>query len=414
MAAAPKPTRVGRGVATARRHPVAAAVAIGVAIVALLVLRPTGPSAGRPAAAEAAAAPATGRPPAAPPVIPIPGHEVYGYVPYWEMDDGIAEHVAATDLSTLALFSVTHGNRGALATGQNGYRRITGEVGRRLIAEATARGVVVELVYTSFGAKKNETFFTRPDVQDRTIGELVALATDLGVGGINVDVELLPAGRVAAYGAFVGRLREAFEAARPGGRISVATTANLRGAAMAAAASAAGADRIFMMGYDYRWAGSEPGASSPLDRRDGSEKDLPWSLDLYRRAGVPVERTILGLPLYGMSWPARGPEPGAAAAGEGSVWIPRRNLGLLADPAFRPTVDELEGVEYVALPDGDGWQAIYYDSPATLSRKLALANARGLAGAGFWAIGYERGLPDYTSLIASFRADELAVAGTEP
>ena len=39
------------------------------------------------------------------------------------------------------------------------------------------------------------------------------------------------------------------------------------------------------------------------------------------------------------------------------------------------------------------WTAIYVDSPETLAPKMALANERGLAGSGFWAIGYERGLP---------------------
>ena len=46
--------------------------------------------------------------------VPTPGHEVYGYVPYWEMDDTIAAHVAGTDLTTLALFSVTNLTNGTL------------------------------------------------------------------------------------------------------------------------------------------------------------------------------------------------------------------------------------------------------------------------------------------------------------
>jgi hypothetical protein len=49
------------------------------------------------------------------------------------------------------------------------------------------------------------------------------------------------------------------------------------------------------------------------------------------------------------------------------------------------------------------WQAVYVDSPATLEPKLALVDERGLAGAGFWAIGYERGLPAYTDLMSRFR-----------
>jgi hypothetical protein len=72
---------------------------------------------------------------------PSPGHEVYGYLPYWEMDDGIAAHLRATDLTTLALFSVTNTRTGAIDTKQNGYRRITGPVGAQLIREAHERSV---------------------------------------------------------------------------------------------------------------------------------------------------------------------------------------------------------------------------------------------------------------------------------
>lgn len=394
------------------RRPLVAALVATFAVTTWLVLGSTRPAAAEPLEAIGVAA----SPPAAvrsrPPLrIPEPGHEVYGYVPYWEMDEGIADHVAGTDLSTLAVFSVTHGAMGALATDQNGYRRITGDVGRRLIAEAQGRGVRVELVYTSFGTRKNGVFFTRPDVQARTVEELVGLAVELGVDGINLDVELLESEHVGAYGAFVGRVRAALRAARPDGQVSVATMANRSGAAMARAAADAGADRIFLMGYDYHWAGSGPGASSPLARRDGSEKDLPWSLDLYRLAGVPVERTVLGLPLYGMAWETESPEAGAPASSRGSVFIPRNNLDLLGDPPG-PVFDPLEGVEVLALPEGDGWRTVYFDSPASLTPKLALANAHGLAGAGFWAIGYERGLPDYTALIGRFRAGQLETAGT--
>lgn len=352
---------------------------------------------------------------------PVPGNEVYGFVPYWEMDEGIADHVAGTDLTTLALFSVTHTGRGALNTGQPGYRAITGEVGRRLIREAHQRGTRVELVYTSFGTGRNRRLFEDLGLQDATIVSLVALAGEIGVDGINVDVESLDPLLVPAYGAFVGRLREAVVAADPADQVSVATGAGGGGATMAVAAGVAGADRVFLMGYDYRTAGTSPGASAPLERRDGDEKDLAWSLDLYAALGVPVERTILGLPLYGVTWPVAGPVVGAPETGRGDTWIPRRNLDLLLDPTAVPLRDEVEQVEVYLLasdgsvgpppsdapaPTGSGldreWRAIYVDSPATLTPKLALARDRGLAGAGFWAIGYERGLPGFTELIERF------------
>jgi spore germination protein len=318
--------------------------------------------------------------------------------------------VAATKLTTLALFSVTQAPTGAILTKQTGYRRITGPIGRRLIAEAHDRHVRVELVFSTFGYDKNAAFFSSSDAQARTIGELVRLAGTLRVDGINVDAELVNLEQIPAYGAFVGQLRDALRAQHPRAQVSVATTATDRGALMASLAAGAGADRIFLMGYDYHWPKSEPGASAPLARRDGDPRTLGASLDLYRTMGVPVDRTLLGLPLYGVSWPVAGPEIGALSTAQGSTFIPRKNLDSLAGRSDRPTYDPLEGVEFLARQSGSGWRAIYYDSPRSLQPKLALADERGLAGAGFWAIGYTRGLPAYTTLINRFRSGKIAAS----
>jgi spore germination protein YaaH len=340
------------------------------------------------------------------------------------MDRGIADHLADTDLTTLGLFSVTNTSKGNIDTRQNGYRRITGSVGKEMIRVARRRDMRVELVFTSFGLDRNTAFFENRKLQDATIGSLVGLATRLRLDGINADVELLDPTSVFAYGEFIRRLRDAVVTADPDDQVSVASTANISGSAMAIAAARAGADRIFMMGYDYHWPGSTPGASSPMERRDGDEKDLVWSLDLYEAAGVPVDRTILGLPLYGMTWPVSGPDIGAPQTGRGEAWIPRRHLDVLRDDSIEPLRDEIEIVEFYAFAangtpasavpspspsasaDAREWRAVYVDSPATLAPKLALANERGLAGAGFWAIGYERGLPGYSRLIARFAAGE--------
>ncbi len=178
------------------------------------------------------------------------------------------------------------------------------------------------------------------------------LVDRVGADGVNVDVEGLGPSLVPAYGAFVGRLRAALRAGHPAAQVSVATQANESGAALAVAADANGADRIFLMGYDYHYAGSQPGASAPIDRRDGAVKDLVWSLDLYQALGVPVQKTLLGLPLYGISWPVAGPEVGAPSTGQGKVWIPSDHLDVLHDPTLVPVLDEIEQVEVYTLPVG--------------------------------------------------------------
>ena len=289
--------------------------------------------------------------------MPTPGHEVYGFLPYWEMDASIAAHVAGTDLSTLALFSVTNRSNGSLDTSQNGYGRISGPLGRQLIAEAHDRGTRVELVFTSFGTARNKRLFSGANAaatQGKVVAALVDLAGQLGVDGINVDVEQIDDLLIPAYGDFVGRLRDALRAAHPKSQVSVATTANERGAAMALAAVAAGVDRIFMMGYDYHWSGSAPGASSPIERRDGDEKDLVWSLDLYQLLGVPVERTLLGLPFYGMAWPTTGPELGRRPDRQGPELDPERPSRLPGRPGQRSGPRRHRAGRAVRDPGRDG------------------------------------------------------------
>jgi spore germination protein YaaH len=364
---------------------------------------------------------ATDRPSASTtPTATAPGHELYGFLPYWELRDGIAAHLAETPLTTIGLFSVTHTSKGALNAGQRGYRLITGDIGRTIIREAHDRGTRVELVYSSFGARRNRALFENPARQDAVIAALVALVDRTGTDGVNVDVETLDPTLVPAYGEFVHRLRDALRAADAADQVSVATGAGPLGAAMAVAATAGEADRVFLMGYDYRVAGSAPGASAPLDRSDGGSRSLRWSLDLYAALGVPADRLLLGLPLYGVSWPVAGPVIGAPETGRGETWIPARNLATVLDPSAAPVRDDVEQVDvYLQASDGSRgapapdasltpeqqdrtWTATYVDSPATLAPKMALANERGLAGAGFWAIGYERDVPGYGRLMTDF------------
>jgi len=385
----------------------------------------------------------------APSPTPVPalgGTELYGYLPYWQISETMATYLDSAPLSTLALFSVSARRNGAIDARDIGYKRITGDLGRRIIDEAHARGARVELVFTSFGGQRNGLFFGRlqrasptPEPSpgssaaspapastpapaptllaappwQRTVPDLVALAVDLGVDGINVDVEQLDELDREAYGAFLGALRTSLVGAIPDARLTVATEAGLRGMGNAVEAAAAGVDRLFLMGYDYHWSGSQPGASSPVDRTDGLYT-LRWSIEQYVAAGVPRDHILLGLPLYGMSWKTIGPDRTAAVLGSGSTWIPNRHLDVLLDPAFRPGRDPLEVTEFFIRPEGNVWRVTYYDSPATLRAKLALARDQGLAGGGFWAIGYERGLPGYLDLMRDFRGGRVGRGEAPP
>jgi hypothetical protein len=354
------------------------------------------------------------------PARPLGGTELYGYLPYWQMTASMADYLAEVPVSSLELFSMTAASNGGLVRKETGYRRITGPIGARIIHEAHARGQRLDLVFTSFGYAKNDVLFGRPGISDtaepgparwdRTATELVAMARRLGVDGINVDVELIDGDAFEGYTAFLATLRSRLKVAIPHARLSVATMTSNAGADLARAAIAAGVDRVFLMGYEYHWSGSEPGGSSPIDRLEG-RSSLHSSIAAYLAAGVPPDRIVLGLPLYGMSWPVASPDRYAERTGKGIAWIPARHVGVLSAAGFQPNLDLLEVTEYTTSSAADGtWQATYYDSPRTLRPKLLLARTSGFAGAGFWAIGYERGLPGYLDLMRAFRAGSIVPA----
>jgi hypothetical protein len=378
------------------------------------------------------------------------GTELYGFLPYWQMNAAMATYLRSTPLTTVALFSVTARTSGALNTAATGYRRITGAIGRQLIDDAHARGARVDLTFTSFGGDRNSIFFGRvapappasplpssiatdsmptdpptPPViptpiptaafapWHRTVDALVRLVTDLQVDGINVDVEAMDAEDREAYGEFLAALGKALRSANPDARLSVATEAGMRGTANAAVAFAAGVDRLFLMGYDYHFSTSQPGATSPIDRSDGLYT-LRWSIDSYVEAGVPRDRILLGLPLYGMQWRLSSPSRTAQVIGEGATWVPSQHRDQLLDSTFHPGLDVEEIAQVVWEPDAAEWLVTYYDSPATLRPKLALALDNGLAGAGFWAMGYERGLPGYLELMGAFRDGRIPRSDAPP
>ena len=213
--------------------------------------------------------PAPTTPPIGSPESPMSDHlsgDVYGYLPYWEMSSETLDYVDWNALSVLSLFSVTWAGSGTLDTTQSGYRAITGSLGRAVVAAAQARGVRVEICFTSFGYDKNETFFGDPARQARTIAELQAFVRETGAQGVNVDVELIRTSWFDEYGVFVANLRAALRADNPSATVSVATNANNSGAQMAKLAADAGADRIFIMGYAYRSDSLEPGRDRPARR----------------------------------------------------------------------------------------------------------------------------------------------------
>lgn len=331
--------------------------------------------------------------------------EVVGYLPYWEMKSDTFADVDLSKLTSIVLFSVGWDAAGHLVTDAPGYRAITRSDTAAFVSAAKAAGVRVLLSFTSFGATKNAAFFTNPTAQATFVSEAAAFVHAEGLDGADLDVELISGTYFTAYAATAGSLRAALRVSDPDALVTVATNGNVSGAKMAAKAIAAGADRAFLMGYAYRSAGSAPGMIDPLSRT-GTSLSLNASLDLYVQYGAPLDKVILGLPLYGRSWPTVDASVGSPTrtgiSGAGAAFfyedLPTvRAAGTFISETYVPLE---EGTRLVRSISGVIWQS-FYDSQANLETKMRVVLLRHLAGAGLWAIGYSTGRPEYWTAIGN-------------
>jgi spore germination protein YaaH len=322
--------------------------------------------------------------------------EVYGFIPYWLEKPSTAAGLRTDLLSTVSFFDLWLTPNGSLNHSAGGYGAIESRTGATIIRTVHAAGVRADVTLASFGFAKNRAFLRNRTAQRRAIAQTAALVKARGLDGVTVDFEGVYRKDLPALGQFVASLRRAIRAGNPIGRVTVAVGASQAGVAMAAAVLKVHADRVLIMGYDYRSGSSTTtGSTDPLLRRGGG-MSLTWTLNLYRAARLPMNKLILALPYYGMSWPTRsarvGTAPAVAAYSAAPAYAIQVSKVKLSRHALRG-YDPVEASAWVMTwnPVAHVWRQTYYDSPRSLIAKFSLAKSRGLAGIGLWALGYDNG-----------------------
>ena len=337
--------------------------------------------------------------------------EVFGFLPYWELDAGMADYLRYDLLTTIAFFGVSYKSDGTLDTTLPGYKAYQNGFATDIITRAHAAGVRTVITFQGFSLSRNDAFLANPMARATFVQQAVALMTARGADGANLDIEGLDSQYFSAFGQLGAELKAAAVAVNPNAQVTVATNGSASGARMAAAALAAGVDRAFLMGYNYRVAASSPvGSIDPIVRADGG-LSLSASLDLYAQNGVPLDRVILGIGYYGRTWPTAGPELHAmrqtdtATYGSPMIFYPR----TLPGSAVGTTLDYDQVEQAARLVSWDAahstWVQTYYNDSVTLAAKMAFINQRGLAGLGIWALGYDRGQTgNWNAVAAAFAA----------
>lgn len=303
-----------------------------------------------------------------PDATPGPDRIVYGYEAYWNAD---LNTVPWDELSHLAIFSAEATPTGGLSNTSRWDRTADA------VAIASAYGVKVHLCVTNFDTEQLATLLSSASNRRTLIDNLVAEVARTGAHGVNVDFESMPSSQRANMVTFVRDLAAEVD------EVVLATPAVDWSSAWDYGALSEDA-WLFIMGYGYHWSGSDyAGPNDPLYGRDPwSAYSLDWSVQDYLDEGADPDRVILGLPLYGNSWPVSSTGVPAPTTGRGSAvvfssaWSRADTLGATADSASD------------SLYYNDSGEQTWFGDTETVRTRVQYAEAQDLGGVGFWALHY--------------------------
>ncbi|MBL0388785.1 S-layer homology domain-containing protein [Tumebacillus sp. ITR2] len=231
------------------------------------------------------------------------------------------------------------------------------------------------LVGNHFNQVLTHLYISQPDKRTKLIQDVLDMATQYDVDGLNIDFEGLVASDRADFTAFIQELSTAAHAKDM--QISVDLPPNFKSDFTSAydyATLAKSADYLVLMGYDEHW------NTSPTA---GSVSSLPWlkkGIDSFL-AAMPASQVIVGVPLYTRDWTVSGGRPLAQ-----ELTLPMQSTNLAGATS---TWDASVG-QYVATYSKSGVaHTIWVEDSRSLALKYSAALDRRVAGMAYWRIGGE-------------------------
>jgi spore germination protein YaaH len=356
--------------------------------------------------------------------------EVFGFLPYWDVNDAILHWPT---LSTVAYYAVGADDAGNLLKKNGdgsttvGWSGWTSSRMTQVINQAHANGSRVVLTATVFAwttsqANNQRAILGSAGARANLAAQLAAAVRDRGADGVNLDFEPLVSNYEDEFVAFVRQLRSNLDAIAPGYQLTFDTMGWIGNYPLEAATAPGAADAIFIMGYDYRNGSSTTsGSISPLR---GPTYDLTETVAAYK-ARVPASKLILGVPYYGRAWSTSTDQPRSSNIsgtkyGSSASVIYSTAAAYAAEHGRR--WDSTEASPWVLYRRENctstygcvtSWRQIWYDDAQSLGEKYDLVNREGLRGTGIWSLGYEGSRTELRNVLAAkFRDDTTApIAG---
>ncbi|MDE6312778.1 MAG: LysM peptidoglycan-binding domain-containing protein [Lachnospiraceae bacterium] len=256
----------------------------------------------------------------------------------------------------------------------------------RMLETAADFGVASILTLTPFDEQGNfnnnyiHVLVNNQEVIDRLLSELLAVMTEKGYAGLDIDFEFILAEDRVAFAEFVEKARIFMN--ENGFTVSVAlapkTSADQPGLLYEGKdyrLLGEAANSVLLMTYEWGYTYGPPMAVAPLPNvRQVVE---------YAITEIPVEKIDLGIPNYGYDWPLPFERGVTAATTIGN----RQAVELAITYGAEILYDERSQAPYFFYWDGYGIQhEVWFEDVRSMLAKFNLIKEYNLRGCGYWQI----------------------------
>ena len=263
-------------------------------------------------------------------------------------------------------FALTDNDGGYVSYGSQNYVNLAHDMGLQVWA-----------VVDNFNQGANvdsAVLFAKTSVRKKLITSLMEEVQNLGLDGLNLDIEGIKSSAGPQYVQFI---RELSVACRNAGIIlSVDNYVPMPyNSFYNWAEQGRVVDYYIIMAYDEHYAGGEAGSVSSLSYVDNGITDT--------LTYVLASKTVCALPFYTRVWTESGNETSSSALGiQGAKqWIEDNQVELYWQ-------EEL-GQYYGSIQKDDAEKEIWMEEETSLGLKMNLISKYQLAGAAFWKLGFE-------------------------
>jgi len=330
---------------------------------------------------------------------PLGAHQAVGFVPYYELGAIGSENLS--DFTDLVYYDLQVRGDGSLleSASPSGWASLLdGGAGDLVTAGHASRDRVLLSLFTE-SEPVLAALTLHAAASGRRLAHAVApLLAQYGFDGVDLDFEGRDASDRAGFVAFVASFSEALRASDRSWTIMLNTypqSAEDPTGFFDVNALRSYVDQMFVMAYDMN-STEIPSPDAPLGGADLSDVS---ALASYVAAGLR-SKVILGIPFYGYDFPASGPANGAAVTGVPYGVTYGEIVASIAGEGHRPLWDPVSETPYIVFRSSGQWHQTWFDDPASVALKTALAAQFHVAGVGAWELGMVAAAPQMISVLA--------------